>query len=92
MKVIEITKRFRNGEIKKLMVVDQMDVEAINDAVEYWCEGESSGAVYGWSSTWEFVEDRAKIMRAVEEEVQELQDTIRWKSIRLDELRKFYNS
>jgi hypothetical protein len=57
MIVIEITKRYRNGEIKHNMVIDCEDEESINDLVEDWCDREGSGANYGWTSTWKKVED-----------------------------------
>lgn len=77
MKVIEIIKRYRNGEIKHHMVIEHEDEESINDLVEEWCEREGSGHNYGWSSTWKFVEDAEVKKKVISEDISRIDGAIK---------------
>lgn len=44
MKVVKINKTFRNGSEEHFLVFeDNVDIEAIDDSVENWCERDPSG-------------------------------------------------
>lgn len=52
MKLIEITKRFRNGETKHTMLVDTDSDDSIDDAARYCAEQDQSGQFYGYTWDW----------------------------------------
>lgn len=77
MKVVKINKTFRNGNEEHFLVFeDDMDIEAIDDSVENWCEKEPSGHNYGYSWEWEFIEDKALIRDVITKEINRLYNQI----------------
>lgn len=77
MKVVRINKTFRNGYREHFLVFEaDMDIEAINDSVENWCEKDPGGGNYGYSFEWEFIEDKALIRDAITKEINRLNNQI----------------
>ncbi len=77
MKVVKINKTFRNGSEEHFLVFeDNVDIEAIDDSVENWCERDPSGQNYGYSWEWEFIEDRVIISDVITKEINKLHNQI----------------
>lgn len=76
MKVVEITKRFRNGEIKHTMLVDTDSNDSIDDAARYWVEQDQSGQFYGYSWEWIIITDPELIKKAYEKEIENINGKI----------------
>jgi hypothetical protein len=70
MKVVEITKKYRNGEnIHHLVVEDHFSNDDIQDIVEDWCSDDSNGQIYGYSGDWKFIEDKSIINKVMLKEL-----------------------
>lgn len=88
--VIEITKNSRNLVTKHLMVINSfLDEEAIDDLVMDWCTNDPSGQANGWSSNWEVVTDKHKIILAVDTELRSLEKRIDSMTSRVYQLKDF---
>jgi hypothetical protein len=73
MKVVKITKRFRNGIKDHFLVIDK---DHTDDNIEYicedWCNEDSAGANYGWTADWVHVTDPQEILDAKNKEIKSL--------------------
>jgi hypothetical protein len=89
--VVDIIKKYRNGELKKILVIEAGDKEDLDSQVEEWCRGESSGAVYGWTASYEIVEDKALMKKAFEEKFEEINREINILTHKLYQYREEYD-
>lgn len=62
MKFITIEKKYRNAhEIYDDVIPDIFTDEDITDYVENFCDREPGGQSYGYSYSWDFLEDKERI-------------------------------
>lgn len=65
-KVIEITKKYRNGSSTFRQVVkEEMDDEAMDDIAASVCENDLSGHNHGYTYYWRICTDRNDILNTV---------------------------
>lgn len=86
MKVIRITKSYRNGSKELFLVLlDELDLlekedldDEIKSLVEKECDRDGSGSNYGYSCKWSLVKDEEDwvINRAVKEEIYKIKSNI----------------
>lgn len=73
MKVVKVIKSYRNGSSEHFLVfAKDMDDESITDNVEYWCDKDPNGHSYGYSYSWEVVEDKKIIQSVIKDKINEI--------------------
>jgi hypothetical protein len=77
MKVIKVNKSFRSGKVEYMLVLlDDMDDDAIEEAVINVCDSDGNGMNYGYSVKWEVVTDPEIIKKAIENEIEKTKSKI----------------
>lgn len=87
MKIIKINKSYRNGKkVHYLVKDDSISEEDIKDAVEEWCDNDTSGSVYGYSYSYSIVEDKEKIKDVLNKELSKIDSNIEYHNSAINEL------
>ena len=71
MKIIKIIKRYNCASKEHFLVLldDSMDNFDIEIAVEDWCDSDSAGRSYAYSSKWLIVEDSEIINKVLKDKI-----------------------
>lgn len=71
MKVVKITKSYRNGTVEGFIILldEPYSDDDIQCEVEEWCTDDSHGQIYGYDYDWEFVEDPEVIKNVITERI-----------------------
>jgi len=93
MKLVKITKEYRQGTVEHFFVsYEPYDTNQIDWIVEDWCSRDSAGQTWGWESNWEFIEDNELIRTHVEKELARVESQIETLRVKMGEILNYLNN
>lgn len=77
MKVVKIVKSYNAGNKEHYITVDEtLGKDYVEEMVNEWCEWDVAGMNYGYTATWEYVEDPEKINEIINKRVKMIENEI----------------